>query len=78
MTTPVFMSGSDSNATMAFVLPAKAGGTGEVPKPSDGAVTVRELSAGRFAVLRYQRRAQREEGGGIAGPVAERGWRRSG
>jgi len=32
MTTPVFMSGSGSNATMAFVLPAKLP-AGEVPKP---------------------------------------------
>ncbi len=53
MTTPVFMSGGDTNATMAFVLPAKLR-SAEVPKPSDGAVTVRELAAGRFAVLRYR------------------------
>jgi DNA gyrase inhibitor GyrI len=52
MTTPVFMSGSDTNATMAFVLPAKLP-TDAVPKPSDAAVTVRELPAGRFAVLRF-------------------------
>lgn len=52
MTTPVFMSGSDSNATMAFVLPAKLKADA-VPKPSDVAVTVRELPAGRFAVLRF-------------------------
>jgi len=52
MTTPVFMSGEDTNATMAFVMPAKMK-TADVPKPSDGAVTVRELSAGRFAVLRF-------------------------
>jgi hypothetical protein len=52
MTTPVFMSGSETNATMAFVMPAKMK-TGEVPKPSDGNVAVRELAAGRFAVLRY-------------------------
>lgn len=52
MTTPVFMSGSDSNATMAFVLPAKLT-AGEVPKPTDGTVQVRELAAGRFAVLRF-------------------------
>ena len=55
MTTPVFMSGSETNATMAFVMPAKMK-TGEVPKPSDGNVTVRELAAGRFAVLRYSGR----------------------
>jgi DNA gyrase inhibitor GyrI len=52
MTTPVFMSGEETNATMAFVMPAKMK-TAEVPKPSDGAVTVRELAAGRFAVLRF-------------------------
>ena len=52
MTTPVFMSGSDSNRTMAFVLPAKID-VGHAPRPSDDAVVVRELAAGRFAVLRY-------------------------
>ena len=52
ITTPVFMSGNETNGKMAFVLPAKMK-TGEVPKPSDGSVTVRELPAGRFAVLRF-------------------------
>lgn len=52
MTTPVLMSGGGTNATMAFVMPAKMK-TAEVPKPSDGPVTLRELTAGRFAVLRY-------------------------
>ena len=52
MTTPVFMSGSNTNTTMAFVLPAKSKADA-VPKPSDAAVTVRELPAGRFAVLRF-------------------------
>jgi DNA gyrase inhibitor GyrI len=62
MTTPVFMSGSDSNATMAFLLPAKLKGSG-TPKPTDGSVKVRELEAGRFAVLRYSggRNARNEE-----------------
>ena len=61
MTTPVFMSGNESNATMAFVMPAKLK-PGEVPKPADGTVTVRELPAGRFAVLRYSggRNAKKE------------------
>lgn len=63
MTTPVFRSGRDSKATMAFVLPAKLKG-GEVPKPTDGSVKVRELEAGRFAVLRYS-------GGGNAENEAE-------
>ncbi len=52
MTTPVFMSGSDSNATMSFVLPSTLKAD-TVPKPSDATVTVRELPAGRFAVLRF-------------------------
>lgn len=52
MTTPVFMSGSATNLTMAFVLPAKFK-TASVPKPADDTVKVRELPAGRFAVLRF-------------------------
>ncbi len=52
MTTPVFMSGSGTNATMAFVLPANLA-SNAVPQPSDGKVSVRELPAGRFAVLRF-------------------------
>jgi DNA gyrase inhibitor GyrI len=52
MTTPVFMSSGGTNATMAFVMPAKMK-TAEVPKPSDNSLTVRELAAGRFAVLRF-------------------------
>ena len=52
MTTPVFMSGNESNATMSFVLPAKMK-LSEVPKPADGSVQVRELPAGTFAVLRF-------------------------
>ena len=52
MTTPVFMSGSGLNNTMAFVMPAKMKAA-EVPKPSDGSLTVREQEPGRFAVLRF-------------------------
>lgn len=52
MTTPVFMSGGDTGATMAFVLPAKLKADAAL-KPSDAAVTVRELPASRFAVLRF-------------------------
>ena len=48
MTTPVFMGGGES--TMAFVMPADLG---KVPQPTDGSVTIRDLPAGRFAVLRY-------------------------
>ena len=52
MTTPVFMSGGETSTTMSFVMPA-AMKTGEAPKPSDAAVKVTELAAGRFAVLRF-------------------------
>lgn len=52
MTTPVFMSNDGTTATMSFVLPAKLKTNG-VPKPEDGNVKVRELPAGRFAVLRF-------------------------
>jgi len=52
MTTPVFMSGSGTNASMAFVMPAKLK-TAAVPKPKDEQLHVRELEAGRFAVLPY-------------------------
>ena len=52
MTTPVMMSGNESNATMMFVLPAKLK-VENVPKPADGSVLVHELPAGRFAVLRF-------------------------
>jgi hypothetical protein len=63
MTTPVFMSGSVSNATMAFVMPAKLAAA-QVPKPSDGSLTVKELEPGRFAVLRYGggRNVEKESG----------------
>jgi hypothetical protein len=61
MTTPVFMSGDESNATMAFVMPAKMKSR-QVPTPSDGSVTVRELPPGRFAALRFSggRSAEKE------------------
>ncbi len=52
MTTPVFMSGNDSNRTMAFVMPANMK-PDQVPKPADSSVTMREMSGGQFAVLRY-------------------------
>jgi len=52
MTTPVFMSGSGSNATMAFVLLPKLAAD-KVPQPAEGSVRVRELPAGTFAVLRF-------------------------
>lgn len=53
MTTPVLMSGAETNRTMAFVLPAKMAAD-SAPRPADGAVTLKERAAGRFAVLRYR------------------------
>jgi DNA gyrase inhibitor GyrI len=46
---------------MAFEMPAKLT-SAQVPKPSDGSVTVRELEPGRFAVLRFSggRNAEKE------------------
>ena len=52
MTTPVLMSRGDSHATMAFVLPARFK-AGLAVTPTNDAVKMRELEAGRFAVLRY-------------------------
>ena len=52
MTTPVFMTSSDTNATMAFVMPTKLKAEA-VPKPADSNLKVRELPAGRFAVMRF-------------------------
>jgi len=52
MTTPVFISVNDSNRMMAFVMPASHEAP-QVPKPGDESAALRELPAGRFAVLRY-------------------------
>ena len=52
MTTPVFMEGNGSNATMAFVMPADVN-LASTPKPKDGSLKTRELAAGRFAVYRF-------------------------
>jgi hypothetical protein len=61
MTTPVFMSGNETNRTMAFVMPS-GDKTAPVPKPTDARVTVRRIAAGRFAVLRFSggRNAEKE------------------
>lgn len=53
MTTPVLMYKNDTKPTMAFVLPEKIKNA-EAPKPINTAVTVREIAAGQFAVLRYR------------------------
>jgi hypothetical protein len=53
MTTPVFINHADcTNATMAFVMPADLGTNG-TPLPTRPDVTVTQMPAGLFAVLRY-------------------------
>jgi DNA gyrase inhibitor GyrI len=52
MTTPVFMTGQGTNATMAFVMPATMTKTA-VPRPGDEAVSVRQLAGGQYAVVRF-------------------------
>ena len=52
MTTPVLTGGDDTRATMAFVMPA-AMKLERVPRPDDATLSVREIPAGRFAVLRF-------------------------
>ena len=53
MTTPVFMSETDStNATMAFVMPAKSAAD-KLPQPTESGVILKEISGGEFAVLRF-------------------------
>ena len=53
MTTPVFMSNADStNATMAFVMPAKSAAD-KLPQPTESGVTLKQIPGGEFAVLRF-------------------------
>jgi len=52
MTTPVFMAGETTNATMEFVLPQKMG-LDRAPAPAGADLRLREIVAGRFAVLRF-------------------------
>jgi hypothetical protein len=52
MTTPVFMSGNETNRTMAFVMHSGDKAV-QIPKPTDGQVAVRRIEGGRFAVLRF-------------------------
>jgi DNA gyrase inhibitor GyrI len=55
MTTPVFMAGETTNATMAFVLPQKMS-LDRAPQPAGAELRVREIAAGKFAVLRFSGR----------------------
>ena len=52
MTTPVFMSGADTNATMAFVMP-KTMSADATPRPTNPSLAVNSIPAGRFAVWRF-------------------------
>lgn len=52
MTTPVFMAGESTNAAMAFVMP-KNMSANQTPKPDDPSVSVREISGGQFAAMRF-------------------------
>ena len=78
MTTPVFMSGGESNATMAFVLPAKLKNS-SAPRPQDPALTLRELPPARFAVRRFSggRSAAKEEAAwrSLRDWAATQGWK---
>lgn len=52
MTTPVYLRTQGPQRSMAFVMPQKFT-TSEIPKPLDASLQVREVEAGRFAVLRF-------------------------
>jgi DNA gyrase inhibitor GyrI len=52
MTTPVFMTGTETNGTMAFVMP-KTMNADATPKPANPQVAVNSIPAGRFAVFRF-------------------------
>jgi len=52
MTTPVFMAGTDTNATMAFVMP-KTMSVEATPRPTNPSVAVNSIPAGQFAVWRF-------------------------
>jgi SOUL heme-binding protein len=49
MTAPVVMGGG----TMQFVMPSKYKSVGDLPKPTDSRVTLREVPARRIAALRF-------------------------
>ena len=52
MTAPVLISGSATNRSMAFIMPA-ALATNQIPQPTDGSLHVRSWPGGCLAVLRY-------------------------
>jgi len=52
MTTPVFMSGAETNGTMSFVMP-KTMRSEDVPQPTAANVSVSSIAPGQFAVFRF-------------------------
>ena len=52
MTTPVFMSGQETNAMMAFVMP-KTMSAATTPQPTDTQLAVKSVPPGRFAVRQF-------------------------
>ena len=74
MTTPVFMSGSGNDLTMAFVLPAKLK-AGDAPQPAEGSVKRRVPSTPDGSRCCVSGRAQRgERGSRRLAPLAKPGW----
>jgi hypothetical protein len=63
MTTPVLIDLKADARKMSFIVPNDVAAKG-VPKPTDGAVTIGRMDAGRFAVLRFEGKqsAAREAG----------------
>lgn len=61
MTTPVFMDSDEDvvGMRMGFVIPKKVVNE-QVPKPSSNEVQIRERSAGRFAVIRFSGRLNKD------------------
>jgi DNA gyrase inhibitor GyrI len=62
MTTPVYMTGENTNATMAFVMPKNMSASA-TPKPGEESVTIRETTGGQYAVWRFSggRNGENEE-----------------
>lgn len=52
MTTPVFMTGGETNAAMAFVMP-KTMAADQVPQPENRDLAISSIPAGQFAVMRF-------------------------
>lgn len=61
MTTPVFMEGKtgDANVSMGFVMPKEVAADG-VPEPKGAGVEIRKREGGRFAVIRFSGRLDKQ------------------